>query len=70
MQIDTREIVNTEGTEGDPKCTNLIAASVYDTKPVHYTSMVSEKLKWIIKEKECFNIETRKVKNLGLLRMN
>ena len=28
--------------EGDPHCLNLVASSVYDTKPVHYLSMVEE----------------------------
>ena len=37
--------------EVDTKCTNLIEDSMYDTKPVNYTSMVSEKLKLVIKYK-------------------
>ena len=49
--------------EGCPKLTNLIEAKMYDTTPVHYISMVSEEFKWVVKEKECFNIETGKVKN-------
>ena len=32
--------------------------------------MVSEELKWVIKEKECFKIETGKVKKCRFLRMN
>ena len=36
--------------EGDPGCLCLIASSVYDTKPVHYLSMISNKDKWIVKE--------------------
>ena len=35
--------------KGDDNCPNLIAASVYDTKPVHYLSMVSENIKWVEK---------------------
>ena len=50
-----------EVTEGGPKCTNLTEAIMYDTTPVHYTSMVSVELKWIVKEKECFNVELGKV---------
>ena len=30
--------------EGDPKCTNLIEAIMYNTNPVHCISMVSEYL--------------------------
>ena len=31
--------------EGDPKCPNLVASSVYDAKRVHYLSMVSGEVK-------------------------
>ena len=31
--------------EGDPGCSYLIASSVYNTKPVHYFSMISNKVK-------------------------
>ena len=49
--------IETSGTskeavmEGGPKCTNLIEATMYDTMPVHYTSMVSEEFKWVVNEK-------------------
>ena len=49
--------------EGGPKCTNLIEASMYDTTHVHYISMISEDFKWVVKETECFNVDTGKVKN-------
>ena len=43
--------------EGDDDCKNLIASSVYNTKPMHYLSMVCEKLEWIRKEKvNCFDV--------------
>ena len=47
--------------EEDPKYTNLIEDSMYDTNPIKYISMVSEELKWIVKDKECFDFETGKV---------
>ena len=56
--------------EGYPKRTNIIEDIIYDTKHVHYISMVSEELKWVVKQKECFNVETGKVKTLIFLRMN
>ena len=33
--------------EGYPGCPNIIASRVYDTKPVHYLSMVSESMQWV-----------------------
>ena len=55
--------------EGYPKRTNIIEDSIYDTTHVHYISMVSEYLKWVIKEKECFNLYTGEVLKFILLRM-
>ena len=55
--------------EGCPKRTNIIEDIIYDTKHVHYISMVSEELKWVIKEKECFNFYMGEVLKLILLRM-
>ena len=59
--IGTRGASKESVTEGDPKRTNLIEASMYYTTHVHYISMVSEELKWVVREKECFNVETGKV---------
>ena len=59
--IETRGTSNEAVLEGDPKYTNLIKAIMHGKNPVKYTSMVSEELKWFIKEKECFNVETVKV---------
>ena len=38
---------------GAKECVNLVASSVYDSKPVHYLSMVCNKIKWVVKEKVC-----------------
>ena len=47
--IETRGTSKEAVTEGFPKNTNLIEASMYDTIPIHYISMVSEELKWVVK---------------------
>ena len=62
--IETRGTAKKEFMKRDTKITKLIEASVYRTKPIHYISMVSGELKWVVKEKECFNIDTCEVKNL------
>ena len=51
--IETRGTAKEEVMEGDPKCTRLVEASIYYNKLVYYTSMVSEELNWVVKEKEC-----------------
>ena len=40
--IETRGTLKEAVTEGDPKRTNRIESSMYDTTPVRYISMVSE----------------------------
>ena len=67
---ETRGTAKESVTEGDPKLTNLVETSMYDITSVHYIRMVSEELKWVVKEKECFNVETDKVEKLRFLCMN
>ena len=55
---------------GNKGCPNLVSYSVYDTKPVHFLSMVCQQLKWIVKEKPVFNVETGRVESLRFLIMN
>ena len=69
-KFETRGTEKEAALEGDPKCNNLIEAIVYDTKPVHFISMVSEYSRQSVKEKQCFNVETGKVLKLRLLCMN
>ncbi|GFH49623.1 hypothetical protein CTEN210_06099 [Chaetoceros tenuissimus] len=68
-QLKVRGTVKAAVVMGDPGCPNLIASSVYDTKPVHYLSMVTEELKWIIKERSVYNVDTEEVEVLQFLRM-
>lgn len=55
--------------EGDKGCPNLIVASVYDTKPVHYLSMITEQIQWIEKETKVFNCDTDQLEMMKFLRM-
>ena len=68
--IDTRGTAKALVLEGGTKLTNLIETILYGTKPVQCIIMVSEELKWVIKENECLNVETSKVKLLRFLHMN
>jgi hypothetical protein len=54
---------------GDPACPNLLATSVYDTKPVHFLSTVCENIKWMVKERLVFNVETMKMETMWFLRL-
>ena len=61
--IDTRGTAKIAVLKGGTKLTKLIEASVYYNKSVHYIIMVSEELKWIVKEYDCLHVDTGKVKN-------
>ena len=54
----------------DKVCPNLVESSVYDNKPVHLLSMLFQQLKWIVKDKPLFNVDTSRVESLRFLRMN
>ena len=50
--------------EGDLDCTNLVALSVYDSKPVYYLSMVYSKLRWVEVKKDVCNVDSSKTEKL------
>ena len=65
-----RGTVKVAKLEGDSKCPCLLASSVYDTKPVHYLSMCSPKVEWIVKEKPVYNVDTQRTEMMRFLRLN
>ena len=56
--------------EGDSDCINLVASSVYNSKPVRYLSMVCKDIKWKEVEKSVYNVNTGMTEMLKFLRMN
>lgn len=65
-----RGTVKVSVLKNDPGCPDLIAASVYDTKPVHFISMIAECIQWIVKERLVYNVDTGKSEVLRFLRLN
>jgi hypothetical protein len=57
-QIRQRGTVKAAVLEGDDTCPNLVAVSVYDTKPVHFLSMSCDSIEWITKERKVFSSST------------
>ena len=53
QQRAVRGTVKESVLKGGPGCPNLVASSVYDTKAVHYLSMVSESVEWVKVEIMC-----------------
>ena len=56
--------------EGNPDCPNLVSISIYNTKSIHYLSMVSDKLKWKRVSKLVFNVNTGETALLEFLLLN
>jgi len=56
--------------KGDPTCPDLVASSVYDTKLVHFLSMVCKALTWIVKDRKVYNVDKGRVESTRFLRMN
>jgi hypothetical protein len=55
---------------GDNSCPNLLAVSLYDSKPVYFFSMVHEEIKWVECEKKVFCRETLQNESNKFLRLN
>jgi hypothetical protein len=69
-QISVRGTVKAAVLTGDPECPDLVATSVYDTKPVHFLSMICSEIKWIAKERSVFNVDTGMMETMRFLRLN
>jgi hypothetical protein len=61
IEATTRGTVKAAVLEGDPDCPNLVAVSVYDTKPVHFITMVSECIEWVTKSRKVWNAKLFKL---------
>jgi hypothetical protein len=69
-QLRVRGTVKAAVLKGDATCPNLVAVSVYDTKPVHFLSMSCESIEWITKERKVFIASTGKYEKMKFLRLN
>jgi hypothetical protein len=69
-QMKVKGTVKAAVLKGDDDCVNLVAVSVYNTKPVHFLLMSCELVEWITKEQKVFSSNTRKYEKLKFLRLN
>ena len=56
--------------QGDKKCPNLVASSIYDKKTVNFLSMVCTEVKWVSKMRQVYNVDTRMLETMRFLRLN
>ena len=69
-QMAVRGTVKAAVLVGDRLCPDLLAISVYDTKPVHFLSMVSDSIKWVEKDRSVYDPAQEKNRAFKFLRLN
>ena len=69
-QLKVRSTVKAAVLMGDADCPNLVATSVYDTKPVHFLSMTCDSIKWVEKTRDVYCVDTKKMEAIKFLRLN
>ena len=55
---------------GDKDMPQLLAVSVYDTKPVHFLSTIEESIEWVPKTRQVWNESKQRKTGLQFLRLN
>ena len=55
---------------GDTQCPDLVDSSIYDTRPVHFLSMGCNSIKWVIKSKRVYSVDSEEVELMDFLRLN
>jgi hypothetical protein len=53
-----------------PECPDLLACSVYDTKPVHMLSMTEDSIWWVLKKRKVWSAIHQQIKEVGFPRLN
>ena len=69
-QVQLRGTVKAAILQGDKEFPDILASSIYDTKPVHFLSMVCTKINWLDKIRKVYNVDTGLIETMKFLRMN
>ena len=59
-----RHTVKVAVLRGDEVCKDLLAVSIYDTKPVYFLTSVASEIKWIEKRRKVFDPVKKRTFNL------
>ena len=65
-----RGMVKAAVLDGNEEVPGLLAISYDDQKPVHFLSMICEKIKWVECEKKVYCVETEQVEMLKFLQLS
>ena len=69
-QVKVRGTVKAEKLTDYPTCPNLLAVSVYHTKPVHFLLLAAESIEWVEKHREVYNKSLKKMQLMKFLCLN
>lgn len=69
-QDEVRGTVKVAVRVGDPICPNIIACSIYDTKPVHVLSTVGKSVEWWSVQSKVWSEEKKKLVKIFFKRLN
>ena len=62
--VQVRHTVKVAVLKGDLVCNDMVAVSIYDTKPVYMLSMMAcDKVGWVKKEKKVYDSEKKGYEN-------
>jgi Transposase IS4 len=56
--------------KGDDGCPDILAVSVYDSKPVNFVSTIHKEIKWVVNEKDVYSLESGTTESNKFLRLN
>ena len=59
--VQVRHTVKVAVLKGDAVCNDMVAVSIYDTKPVYMLSMACDKVGWVKKEKKVYDSEKKRL---------
>ena len=65
-QIQVRGTFKVEVLQGDKECPDLVASSIYNTKHVHFLSMVCTKINWVDKIRKVYNVDNGLIDTMNL----
>jgi hypothetical protein len=66
----TRGTTKAARLSGSSKCPDLLAVSLYDTKPVHILSTAAKEVRWIVKQRGVWSAAAQKRAMMNYLRLN
>lgn len=66
----TRGTTKAARLSGSSKCPNLLAVSLYDTKPVHILSTAAKEVRWIVKQWGVWSAAAQTRAMMNYLRLN